>query len=478
MYNGQVIFSDDSLEFPAWYAFNNDKVSYPYAEIFSFNNEFYLGYELEEPLNKALTSYFIEFDPTAKPSQLVVEISEDGNTYQEVFNKSSNIQNIESGVLDNYVGYQYFRYKFDYLSSSSSSSSILNIKVKKAQFFYQDNSSINFQKYFSKIPGYGNTTINFENKILTGNIQDPFGLVPAVYYATGILTGTITDNVGSFTWSNIFLESIGETGNVYLDYVTGYTQSTGVIEIDAFYKNKLLNFDIININSVNFTYVTGVPQNLFEFNTIEDLLKILNSGSQGLLDSTLQNTVGVSGYIDYTYPYHKIYLTSVSRSGEEGNNNRIYRDCFDLNTIIIKDRYFQGGKTLRPETNNWIGTFFNTFEEITAENTGVYNRNIIENTAAVTQDIAWEDNFSGNYFITTGIRNPNSQQTFSGVLMKFDSDLNKYYSSGIIPGGSSLYVYTGFKFNILKPNPYNIQNNLAKYIISGKDFIYSGIIVG
>ena len=207
--------------------------------------------------------------------------------------------------------------------------------------------------------------------------------------------------------------------------------------------------------------------------------RTLNLGSQGFYEnSTLENTVGVSGVIDYTYPYHKIYLTSVVRSGEEGNNNIVYRDCNNIDLIRIPSRYFSGGETLRPKINNWTGKFLNTFETLTRENLNFYTYKVEELAVSNIQDVAWEDNFNQNYYITTGIRNPNSEQPFSGSLMPFDTILNKYQDSTVIPSGNSLYIYTGFIFNISKPNPYNIQQNLAKYTISGEDFIFSGIIEG
>lgn len=355
----------------------------------------------------------------------------------------------------------------------------MSIKIKRAQFFYKDQKALNFIKKFNQIDGYGNVDLNFENKILFGSILNPSGYIPAVFYKTGLLVGNIINNIGSFTWENITLEGPGEQNKVFFNYATGYRQATGTIEIDAFYKTNLSHLDSISINDVNFTYVTGTPQNLFEFNTIERFVEVLNLGSQGFYNNpTLQNTVGVSATIDYTYPFHKIYLTSVSKSGDEGNSNKIYRDSANLELIKIKNRYFQGGRTFRPVINSWDGYFSNTFSTLTVENSGFYSRQVKENVTATIQDVVWEDNFSGNYYITTGIRNPNNIGVFSGGLIPFDQSKNKYYGFTIIPSGSSLYVYTGLVFNILKPNPYNIRGNLAKYTLSGNNFIFSGIIEG
>lgn len=357
----------------------------------------------------------------------------------------------------------------------------MSIRIKKAQFFYDRvfEEPPAFQRTFDTINGYGETTLNFSNQLITGLIYDPTGLVPAVFYQTGLLTGTILENEGSFNWNDVTLTGSGQANRVFLDYATGYKQATGAIQIDAFYQAKLTNLDSITINDIKFTFVTGSPETLFEFNTIEQFVETLNLGSQGFYNNEdLETIVGISGYINYTFPYNTIHLTSVSRSGEDGNSNILYRDCNNIDLIRIPSRYFTGGESFRPKINSWVGTFSNTFDTITKENSNFYSFEYREITTSTVKDVSWEDNFNQNYYITTGIRNPNSQERFSGSLLSFDPLSNKYQASVTLPSGNSLFVYTGFKFNISKPNPYNIQGNLAKYIISGEDFIFSGIIEG
>jgi hypothetical protein len=93
--------------------------------------------------------------------------------------------------------------------------------------------------------------------------------------------------------------------------------------------------------------------------------------------------------------------------------------------------------------------------------------------------VAWVNNFSGNYIITTGIINSNDRNgSFSQGLLSFNTGMNKYYGDLIIPSGTSRIDYTGLRLNINKPNPYNLSGNIAKYIVSGENFIFSGLIEG
>lgn len=358
----------------------------------------------------------------------------------------------------------------------------MSIKVKTAQFFYTDFEIANFNKQFGDIYGYGNVNLNFQNKLITGSITNPSGLYPAVFYKTGLLTGVITSNVGYFEWLDVSLSGSGQLGSVYLDKITGYKQATGLIEIDKFYKLKLAEGDSININNVNFSFTKNETNNLFEFSSIESLVNKLNSGSTGAYSTAdgiiLKNIVGVSGRIEYGPSFDKIYLTAIAQSGENGNKNRIYRYVQNIDTIKIPHRYFQGGMTFRPPLSTWTGNFNTNFNYLSAENSGYYN---IPTSGAITstiKSVAWENSFENNYYITTGIKSPNSEIQFSGNLMPFNSQLNKYTGKFTIPSASSLYSYTTFKFNILKKNPYNIRGNYAKYIISGNNFIFSDIIEG
>lgn len=356
------------------------------------------------------------------------------------------------------------------------------IKVKTAQFFYTDFEINNFNKAVGDIYGYGNLNVNFENQLITGSITNPSGLYPAVFYQTGLLTGKITENVGYFDWTNITVSGSGKLGSVYLDKINGYKQATGLIEIDKFYKLKLVERDSININNVSFYFTNNPSESLFEFNDIESLVRTLNYGAMGYYSSPegdiLKNNVGVSGQIEYGPSFHKIHLTAIAQSGEDGNKNRIYRYAQNMDTIKIPNRYFQGGITFRPPLSTWTGNFKTNFNYLSVENSGFYNIPISQDINSFIQAVAWKNSFINNYYITTGIRNRDSEIKFSGSLMTFNSGLNKYTGEFTIPKASSLYNSTLFKFNILKNNPYNIIGNRAKYIISGDNFIFSDIIEG
>lgn len=352
-----------------------------------------------------------------------------------------------------------------------------NILIKKAQFYYSDNPINRFQKKFENINGYGTISLAPEEKLVLSTIDNPSGFASSMMYQTGRLTGNISTNVGFFTWNNISITGTGSFGDVYLNYITGYKPASTTIYFDENYLSKLVPSDFLNINNINFNFVTGTPQNLFEFNTFEHLVNILNSGSLGVYSNIdngiLQNTVGISGKIEG----FSLILTSIARSGENGNSNRIYRDCQDLSAITIPNRYFTGGETLRPLSTDWSGVFTNFFDVITVENSGFYNSDLNSLYSLRTQDVAWENNFSGNYIITTGIFSSNNTSPSQGLLM-FNTGLGKYYGNLIIPSGSSRTAYTGVVLNINKPNPYNLTGNIAKYIINGEYFIFSGLIEG
>lgn len=113
-YSGTIINSQDSIAYPAWYAFNSNKNLYPYAEIFeNFEGESTIGYALNNPLDKIFSGFFIEFENTGNLlNYLGVEVSDDGINYYECYNKTSNIQLIETGYFSVGTGFQYFRLNF------------------------------------------------------------------------------------------------------------------------------------------------------------------------------------------------------------------------------------------------------------------------------------------------------------------------------------------------------------------------------
>jgi hypothetical protein len=344
-----------------------------------------------------------------------------------------------------------------------------NIRVKQAQFFYVDRNQFNLQ--IDTITGYGNVSYNNEiNNTITGQIVNPTGLQPAVFYKTGLLTENII-NGGSFTWQNTQIAGTGESNKVYLNYITGYVSAQNEITFINSTGSGLQNGDLINIANFSFTYnQSGIPP--LQFNSPQNLINILNSGATGGFNAqgftTLQNTVGVTGFRNN----NSLELFSVLRSGENGNSIRIYRDSQNLDAIKIASRYFTGGKTFRPLLNNWVGNFSNTFT-LTVENSGFYTNKLENISFGRISGVAWEDNFTGNYLITTGVKSISNIGLYSGTPIPLLG--NKFVGSGIIPSGQlNLSI---INIDISKPNPYNLNNNLAKYIFSGQDFIFSQIII-
>lgn len=345
-----------------------------------------------------------------------------------------------------------------------------SIRIKNANFYYTVNNTIN-RVISGSFTGYGNQTFSFQNNSITDSILDPTGLQPAVFYKTGILTGLIPPGVGSFTWLNEFISGTGEQGRVYLNYITGLKPATNVVEFLNATGSGLNENDTIFLGGYNFIFRHS-PSPPLEFNSPQNLINILNSGYTGVYDNFgFTNLVGVTG----TRVDNKLFLTSASLSGENGNSLRIYSETQNPDAIKISNRYFSGGETFRPLINSWTGNFSDTFS-FTVENSGFYN--IYIDPFILFQNIsgtAWVDNFSGNYGIVTGLLNPESPDTYSGQSIPFIN--TQYLGSGVIPSGQT-QVYTGLKIEISKRSPYNISGNIAKYTFSGENFIFSGLIEG
>jgi hypothetical protein len=347
------------------------------------------------------------------------------------------------------------------------------IKIKKANFYHTINNRINV--LINEISGHGIIAIN-NNQIIVDNILNPSGFQPLVYYKTGLLTGEIFDGSGFYTWNNLQLTGIGETGSVYLNYATGYIQASNTIEFIDSNGFGLENGDTISIANNTFIF-KQIPTNFSEFNSPQNLANILNSGAIGALNEQgfafLENSVGVNGYVNG----NNLQLISFLRSGEDGNNIRVSRDAQNLDAIKIHSRYFTGGKTLRQLVNNWVGSFSNIFD-LTIENSGFYIKEI-DSTPGFNDisAVSWVDNFSGNYNILTGLKDPRDPSAYIGTKLLFNNQMNKYTGFGVIPSNNSK-IYTGLNIEIIKPNPYNIIGNISRYIISGNNFLFSGIIDG
>lgn len=346
------------------------------------------------------------------------------------------------------------------------------IKIKQANFYHIIDNK--FITSINKITGYGIVS-NQLNELVTGSITNPSGFQDAVYYKTGVLTAEITEG-GSYTWDNLELFGTGEPNKVFANYVTGYKAASNIIEFINSTGSGLQNGDTINIANFTFTY-TSIPTTISEFNSPLNLINILNSGATGGFNdqgfNSLENSVGITGYLDDKY----IKLFSFLRSGEDGNAIRMYKNTQNINVIKIASRYFTGGLSIRPIINNWVGNFSNTFN-LTVENSGFYVKNIPPTeTFGVVSGISWINNFSGNYNILTGFKSPIDPQSYSGTQLQFNSEINKYSGYAIIPKNEST-VYTGLNIEIFKPNPYNISGNIAKYTFSGDNFIFEDYIEG
>jgi hypothetical protein len=347
------------------------------------------------------------------------------------------------------------------------------IRIKKLDFYHTIDNRINTT--VNSYSGNGNISF-FDDSLFTGTILNPTGFQPAVYFATGLLMGNIDSGSGSFSWEDVALTHPGEMNKVYLNYTTGFKPAQNIIEFIDSTGSGLADGDYISIADFLF-YYNSEADSPEEFSSPENLLNNLNSGATGAFNdqgfSLLQTLVGITGYkID-----NKLFLYSDLRDGEDGNNIRIYRDCANLNSIKIYNRYFTGGESFRPKSDIWVGSFSGIFN-VTAENSGFYANQIepvesFQNIPAVL----WEDNFKDNYTILTGLKDPRNPQDYSGFKVSFDSRLNQFSGVARIPSNQST-VYTALNIEILKPNPYNISGNRFQYTLSGKDVFYTDILEG
>lgn len=342
------------------------------------------------------------------------------------------------------------------------------VKVRSAQIFYgTDNRP---KRFFDTITGFGEAIFTASG-IVNSEILNPTGFQPAIYYKTGLLTGFIPTGY-SFTWQNLSITGYGEPQKVFLNYVTGSRPATGII---TFNENLLSNNDSLNINGINFIY-SQTNTGLFFFSSAQNLIRKLNSGATGAYNNEdggiLQNNVGVTGY----RVGNQLRLFSYFNIGDSGNNNYIIRNTDNINAIIVPHRYFRGGNTLRPSTNQWTGEFVYN-NNLTIENSGIYSKNINEFTTIDISGVIWEDNFDKNYYIRTGFKDVNNPDLYTGVLLHFNTGLNKYTGITFIPPNYSR-SYSILNIEISKPNPYNISGNISKYTVSGEDFLFTGLIEG
>lgn len=93
-FSGEVFYSNDSTSYPAWYAFNENKTLYPYAEISGdVNNDLYIGYSISDGFFD-FTGFNIEFESGFAPTGVVLQISRDAYEYNTIYKNYTNEGNL------------------------------------------------------------------------------------------------------------------------------------------------------------------------------------------------------------------------------------------------------------------------------------------------------------------------------------------------------------------------------------------------
>jgi len=349
------------------------------------------------------------------------------------------------------------------------------VTVKNANFYLSNQNS--FYSYpLGDITGYGNTQFSISDTG-TGLLFNPTGILfsPAISYITGLLTGLIDNPFGgSFTWFDITVSGTGSSNNVYMDTVTGVINSTGLINFNT---SALTNGDIVRINTTDFTYVTGSPASIYEFNTLSGFVSGLYTEATGsyLYESEV---VGVTGRV---FPNNSgVTLFSYLRSGENGNSIKLQRFVDNINAIQIPHRYFRGGVSLRPVASVWTGIFETTFSSLESENSGFYTVN--------TEQLIDSSNFSGVAFRNSFYPNWSADVTLMSegnilntglTISLMPSGLNKLTGSYVIPKGLSYLGYSGLNINYNKRYLNLYTNNIANYNIKiDGDLLFTGLLEG
>jgi hypothetical protein len=343
--------------------------------------------------------------------------------------------------------------------------------------FYTKNSDPSINIRLNTVTGYGFMESSISG-FGTGIITNPTGeqFQPAVIFDTGLLTGNIPSGSsnGVFTW-NLDLTGNARADNLFLEPITGFTESSGIIEFLNSTGSGLFDGDFININNISLTYRTTNPSLPFEFSSPENLINIFNSGATGGFNNLdfgfSQNNIGITGYqID-----NKLFLFSFARKGSLGNTIRLSRNSNNLDAIKIPFRFFIGGEDLRVPVSLSTGVFTRK-GPLSIENSGVYSVFITElNAEDTTPGIVWEDTFTGGWNVLTGIFSQGDPPNLS--FLNYNNIQNKFLNSGVIPSGNESR-YTGLNIQFLKKRPYEISGNLALYILSGENFLYSGLLEG
>lgn len=349
------------------------------------------------------------------------------------------------------------------------------VRIKNANFYLANQKDF-FNYQLNDITGYGLMSAQVFG---TGiGLLSPTGTTyqPAISYQTGRITGLL-ENIGALFVSQLDVGGTGRAGNVYLNTITGVREATGIINFNTGF---LSNLDFITIGDYFFTYVTGNPTNSFQFNNLNRLVNVLTSGARGELGNFDLESLGVTGYVNQNNS--GITLFSYGQSGENGNNIKLTRFSSDLRAINIPHRYFRSGQTLRPLLNSWTGTFTGTFFSLSIENTGIYS--VIfdpENAESTISGIIFENNFDRNWSTNiTPISEGNILNTgFQNTLLYNPS--TKIFSGNFnITSGLAFMGYSGLNidFNKRSFNHPNNTGNIAKYIISGDRFLFTGFLEG
>ena len=362
------------------------------------------------------------------------------------------------------------------------------VRIKDANLYTAKNNNY-FNTYINAITGSGN--LNFRifgsaTGIISGITGS--GYQNAVFYQTGLLTGLVSHDStdGIFTWNNITISGTGLSNRVFLENPTGYKQSTGIVN----FKTGLLEpYDILNISNYDFYYVTGQPTNLYEFNSLNYLINVLNSGATGafldnpFFDYPLYNQIGITGY--KIPSQDTLILFSYLRSGEDGNQIRLYRDTSNLDAVSIPHRYLRSGQTFRAPVDNgkWSGLFRTFFSSVQKENTGVYIKFFEPETIAngSLTGVIFENNFDKNWKIfVTPISEGGIFNTGLTTGLIYNPVTKLFSGNFIVKSGLTYLGYSGLQINLNKRSFDHINNtgNLARYVISGNRFSFTGLIKG
>jgi hypothetical protein len=361
--------------------------------------------------------------------------------------KSGEYQMIVGQNIKNEEDKIYFNCTF---GSGFTGSNDETIKINKANFYIQNSPDSYFLSQ-NLITANGNNSFDDLTGFAEGSISNITGegLEPAIFFQTGLLTGFVLPSSldGIYTWpQDIIVSGTGAANRVFFDFSTGFIQSSGRITINT---GLLFERDFLNIvnNDISyfFFYTTGQNEKLQNntlFNNLNGIVDVLNSGATG--DDFLLANLGVTGYI---LNPNTIVLNPYLLSGEDGNTIKMFKDTQNREGIILSNRYFRGGVTLRPPVpvGKWSGLFQETFNFLQFQNTGRYTVSqgpidIINNPLGVI----FENNF---------VPNLSAKITPISEGSIFTPELSRNLSTGILlftgnkPWLGSISVIAGYVTN-------------------------------